>query len=45
MEKTLTTKTTAKKTAVRFFRRTLAVLLISSIFIWGFQTSWGGCGD
>lgn len=41
MEKTVTQKGTAKKQAVRFFCLTLAILLISSIFIWGFQTSWG----
>jgi len=27
--------------AVRFFCVTLAILLVASIFIWGFQTSWG----
>ena len=40
MEKT-TSKTNAKKQAVRFFCVTMAVLLVSSIFIWGFQTDWG----
>ena len=30
-----------KKKAVRFFCLCMAVLLIASIFIWGFQTSWG----
>lgn len=40
MEKT-TSKTNAKKQAVRFFCITMAILLVSSIFIWGFQTDWG----
>lgn len=40
MEKT-TSKTNAKKQAVRFFCITMAILLVSSIFIWGFQTAWG----
>lgn len=39
--KNTATKTGAKKQAVRFFCVTLAILLVSSIFIWGFQTSWG----
>ena len=30
-----------KKGTVRFFLVTLVILIISSIFIWGFQTSWG----
>lgn len=30
-----------KKSAVRFFSICMAVLVVSSIFIWGFQTSWG----
>ena len=30
-----------KKGALRFFCLTLAVVLLSSIFIWGFQTNWG----
>lgn len=29
------------KKSVRFFCITLAILLVSSLFIWGFQTSWG----
>ena len=29
------------KKAIRFFYITMAVLLVSSIFIWGFQTAWG----
>jgi hypothetical protein len=29
------------KRPVRFFALSMAVLLIASIFIWGFQTSWG----
>ena len=31
-----------QKSAVRFFCVTLAVLLLSTILIWGFQSSWGG---
>ena len=34
-------KMTEKKKAVRFFCISMAVLLIASIFIWGFQTEWG----
>jgi len=34
-------KTGTKKQAVRFFCLTMAILLLSSIFIWGFQTDWG----
>jgi len=34
-------KASAKKQAVRFFCITMAILLVSSIFIWGFQTAWG----
>ena len=34
-------KTSTKKQAVRFFCITMAILLVSSIFIWGFQTAWG----
>ena len=34
-------KATERKGAVRFFAGCMAVLLICSIFIWGFQTSWG----
>lgn len=30
-----------KKKAVRFFAICMAILLISSIMIWGFQTAWG----
>ena len=30
-----------RKGAVRFFSVCMAVLIISSIFIWGYQTSWG----
>lgn len=30
-----------KKGTLRFFIVTLCILIISSIFIWGFQTSWG----
>ncbi|MCD8225455.1 MAG: hypothetical protein LUC99_11550 [Clostridiales bacterium] len=30
-----------RSSAVRFFCLTFAILLISSIFIWGFQTGWG----
>lgn len=30
-----------KKKAVRFFCLTLVVLLVCSVFIWGFQTNWG----
>ena len=30
-----------KQGAIRFFCLTLAVVLISSIFIWGFQSNWG----
>lgn len=41
MEKTIASKASAKKTAVRFFCLTLAILILSSICIWGFQTSWG----
>ena len=33
--------TTKKKTGLRFFILAMAVLLLSSIFIWGFQTGWG----
>lgn len=40
MEKTAN-KAAAKRQAVRFFCVTMAVLLVSSIFIWGFQTAWG----
>jgi alpha/beta superfamily hydrolase len=34
-------KQTEKKKAVRFFSVTMLILLVCSIFIWGFQTSWG----
>ncbi|MBQ9826616.1 MAG: hypothetical protein IJM61_05495 [Firmicutes bacterium] len=34
-------KMTEKKKAVRFFCISMAILLIASIFIWGFQTEWG----
>ncbi|MBR0374125.1 MAG: alpha/beta fold hydrolase [Mogibacterium sp.] len=34
-------KATEKKKAVRFFAVTMAILLICSIMIWGFQTAWG----
>ncbi len=40
MEKTAN-KAAAKKQAVRFFCVTMAILLVSSIFIWGFQSGWG----
>lgn len=40
MEKTAN-KANAKKQAVRFFCVTMAILLVSSIFIWGFQSGWG----
>lgn len=40
MEKTAN-KAAAKKQAVRFFCVTMAILLASSIFIWGFQSGWG----
>lgn len=40
MDKTAN-KTGRKKQAVRFFCISMATLLISSIFIWGFQTNWG----
>jgi pimeloyl-ACP methyl ester carboxylesterase len=30
-----------RKKSVRFFCLTLAILFVSSLFIWGFQTSWG----
>lgn len=40
MEKTVK-KAGAKKQAVRFFCITMVILLVSSIFIWGFQTAWG----
>ena len=29
------------KKAVRFFAVTMAILLVCSIMIWGFQTAWG----
>lgn len=32
---------TRKRSAVRFFALSMAVLLLSSIFIWGFQSNWG----
>ena len=32
---------TEKQKAVRFLAITLAILLLSSIFVWGFQTDWG----
>ena len=35
------TKQTEKKKAVRFFSVTMLILLVCTIFIWGFQTSWG----
>ncbi|MBQ3369583.1 MAG: alpha/beta fold hydrolase [Mogibacterium sp.] len=34
-------KTVEKKKAIRFFSVTMMVLLVCSILIWGFQTSWG----
>ena len=40
MEKTAN-KANSKKQAVRFFCVTMAILLVSSIFIWGFQSGWG----
>ena len=40
MEKTAN-NAAAKKQAVRFFCVTMAILLVSSIFIWGFQSGWG----
>ena len=30
-----------KKGAVRFFAGCMAILIVCSVFIWGFQTSWG----
>lgn len=35
------TRLTRSKGSVRFFAVTLIILMISSMFIWGFQTSWG----
>lgn len=32
---------TEKKKAVRFFALCMAVLLVCSVFIWGFQSNWG----
>ena len=37
----LSTNVSKRSDAVRFLAVTLAVLLLSSIMIWGFQTSWG----
>ena len=41
MKKSSPTASAERSGAVRFFAIALAVLLLSSIFIWGFQTSWG----
>ena len=35
------TNPTETKKAVRFFAVTMAILLVCSIMIWGFQTAWG----
>lgn len=35
------TKNMRSKKSVRFFAISLVILIVSSIFIWGFQTSWG----
>lgn len=41
MESVISVKRSERKTAVRFFALSMAVLLIASVFIWGFQTAWG----
>lgn len=41
MTNQLTSTNARRKGAVRFFAISLAILIISSFFIWGFQTSWG----
>lgn len=41
MEEKQMTNTSNKKGAVRFFAGCMALLLLVSVMIWGFQTSWG----
>ncbi|MEL7658316.1 MAG: hypothetical protein AAGU75_20670, partial [Bacillota bacterium] len=41
MTNQLSSTSARRKGAVRFFAISLAILIISSFFIWGFQTSWG----